>query len=141
MKVYYCHVIKKQIGDNIPRFIHLSQKQVHIHSSVFVYSLNCFHLYVSITSCYIKFSSCTFIFLLLYVNIQFLLSGPPADGLICVDFIVVAQFVCCYVCLPLSNACVQPNVSVTYFIIDSNQHQRQMRLRQMAAPCSLALFV
>lgn len=60
---------------------------------------------------------------------------------LCRLVIVVAQFVCCYVCLPLSNACVQPNVSVTYFIIDSNQHQRQTRPRQMAAPCLLALFV
>lgn len=114
----------------------------HSFICVFVYSLNCFYLYVSITSCYIEFSSCTFIFLLLLCEYSVLALRSSCRWVnLWRLVIVVAQFVCCYVCLLLSNPCMQPNVSVTYFIIDSNQHQRQTRPRQMAALCLLALFV
>lgn len=118
-------------------------------SKTSTHSFTCFCLFIKL------FSSVCLNYILLYqillMHIHFPLAlceysvlalrSPCRWVNLCRLIIVVAQFVCCYVCLPLSNACVQPNVSVTYFIIDSNQHQRQTRPWQMAAPCSLALFV
>lgn len=104
----------------------------------------CFWLFIKLflSVCLNYILLCTFIFLLLYVNIQFLLSGPPTDVLICVDLSSLWYSLCAVTCVcPFQTPVCMPNVSVTYFIIDSNQYQTQTRPRQMAALCSLALFV
>lgn len=64
-----------------------------------------------------------------FVNILFLFQAPAlSDGFICVLLVIIAaQIVSRRVCLLLSKACVQPDVSVTYFIIGSNHHQSPSR--------------
>lgn len=76
-----------------------------------------------------------------FVNILFLFQAPAlSDGFICVDLSSLRHRLR-VVCLLLSKACVQPDVSVTYFIIGSNQHQspgRQGRCRWLLCallPC------